>query len=141
MRKFFVRSGGAGAAVVVAGALLSLLALAAPAAAQAGRVIGRVTDAAGNAVANAQVILVAADSAAAPRTAVTGETGGFDFAAVPPGRYTLRAAAQGFRARELRVELAPAELETLIARLGTQRGVPRLVSQRRVPTPQPAPSP
>jgi protocatechuate 3,4-dioxygenase beta subunit len=122
--------GPAGRVAAVAGALLFLLAFTAPAAAQAGRVIGRVTDLAGNPVAHAQVALVPADSGAARRTAVTGETGGFDFASVPPGRYTLHASAPGFRERQLRVELRPDGRETVIARLRTQRGVPRLVTER-----------
>src|SRR4051812_46181038 len=108
MKRFLVRFGWV-RAVVVTGALLSL---AAPAAAQAGRVIGRVTDAAGNPVRNAQVVLVPADSGETQRTATTGETGGFDFASVPPGHYTLRAAATGFRERQLRVELRPHARET-----------------------------
>jgi protocatechuate 3,4-dioxygenase beta subunit len=114
---------------------MALLVLARPAAAQAGRVLGRVTDGIGNPVAHAQVTLVAADSARAARTAVTGETGGFEFGAVPPGRYTVRAAAPGFRDRELRVELQPAEVETVIARLITVRGVPRPASERRPSAP------
>jgi protocatechuate 3,4-dioxygenase beta subunit len=132
MQKFGVRSGWARVAVV-AGALLSL---AAPAAAQSGRVLGRVTDAVGIPVARARVALVPADSGGAERTATTGETGGVDFAAVPAGRYTLRAAAPGFRPRELRVELSGDHArETVIARLGTDRGVPRLATQRLQPAP------
>ncbi|HSU15988.1 carboxypeptidase-like regulatory domain-containing protein [Longimicrobium sp.] len=121
---------------VVAGALLSL---AVPAAAQAGRVLGRVTDAVGNPVARAEVALVSADSGAAPRKATTGETGGFDFAAVPPGRYTLRAAAPGFHPREVRVELDRDARETVIARLRTSRGVPRLATERTGGNPAPRP--
>src|SRR3954464_444978 len=132
MRNFGVRLGRARVAVVVAGALLSL---AVPAAAQRGRVLGRVTDGVGNPVAHARVALVPADSGAAQRTATTGETGGFDFAAVPPGQYTLRAAAPGFRPRELRVELAGDARETGIARLRTDRGVPRPATQRLDPAP------
>ncbi|HEX8242698.1 MAG TPA: carboxypeptidase-like regulatory domain-containing protein, partial [Longimicrobium sp.] len=72
---------------------------------------------------------------------VTGETGGFDFAAVPPGRYTVRAAAAGFRERQLHVELRPHARETVIARLSTQRGVPRFASERRPTEPRPQPIP
>jgi len=105
-----------------AAVLLGLLALASPAAAQAGRVVGRVTDAAGKPVQGASVVLVAADSAAAPaRRGTTGETGGFDFAAVQPGVYILRASGTGFRERVVRVELAPAKLESVIARLPLAR--------------------
>lgn len=88
------------------------------AAAQAGRVIGRVTDGAGNAVADAKVALVAENGAAPMRADTTGETGGFEFARVTPGTYTLRVERAGYRVREMRVDLAPDEMETLIARLG-----------------------
>src|SRR5688500_9841719 len=118
MRSFGARFGGWRAAAV----LLGLLATAAPAAAQAGRVVGRVTDAAGRPVRGASVVLVAADSAASPaRRAVTGETGGFDFSAVQPGSYTLRASGAGFREQVVRVEIAPAQLQSVIARLAQAR--------------------
>ena len=104
------------------GALAALLAMAAPAAAQEGRVVGRVTDGAGRPVRGASVVLVAADSGVAQRReATTGENGGFDFAAVHPGVYTLRASGRGYRERVVRVELAPAELESVIARLPLAR--------------------
>ena len=118
MGSFSVRVGGRW----MAGALLGLLAAAGPAAAQAGRVVGRVTDATGKPVRGASVVLVAPDSAAAPaRREVTGETGGFDFSTVPPGVYLLRASGPGYRERIVRVELAPAELESVIARLPPSR--------------------
>jgi len=108
--------------------LVVALALAAgssvPAAAQAGRVMGRVTDGVGNAVPQARVALVAADSAAPARPpatraeTTTGETGGFEFAGVAPGRYTVRVERAGFRGRELQLHLRPGSRETLIARLG-----------------------
>ena len=107
-----------------AAVLLGLLATAAPAAAQAGRVVGRVTDAAGRPVQGASVVLVAADSTGTrtpARRETTGETGGFDFAAVQPGVYILRASGTGFRERVVRVDLAPAKLESVIARLPLAR--------------------
>jgi protocatechuate 3,4-dioxygenase beta subunit len=117
MKRFDVRRGWTAGAV-----LLGLLATAVPAAAQAGRVVGRVTDSTGRPVQGAQVVLVAADSTAAPaRREVTGETGGFDFSGVQPGAYTHRASGAGYRERTLRVELAPAELESVIARLAQAR--------------------
>src|SRR5437763_16643395 len=105
-----------GVRVVLVGALLSLLAIA-TAEAQTGRVVGRVTDAAGNPVPDARVTLVPADGALPQQVATTGETGGFEFSGVPAGPYTVRASRAGFRDRELRVELRPGELETVIARL------------------------
>jgi protocatechuate 3,4-dioxygenase beta subunit len=115
--------------------LLLLLGLgAAPAMAQEGRVVGRVTDNLGNPVAGAQVLLYSAtDSLARPRAAVTGETGGFEFTAVPAGEYRVVAAGTGYRPREVRVSLKRDELETVIARLPTGPDVPTLVGQQRTP--------
>lgn len=119
MGRFDVR---AGRRWLAAGALLGLLAAAGPAAAQAGRVVGRVTDATGKPVRGANVVLVASDSAAAPaRRETTGETGGFDFSTVQPGSYLLRLSGTGYRERVVRVDLAPAELESVIARLPPAR--------------------
>jgi hypothetical protein len=99
--------------------LALVAALHAPAAAQDGRVIGRVTDGVGNAVPAAKVALVAHDSAAPARSeTTTGETGGFEFARLRPGRYTVRVERAGFRVREMQVQLPPGGRETLIARLG-----------------------
>ncbi len=126
MRRFLV-----GQAV----ALAFVAALHGQAAAQAGRVIGRVTDGAGNAVPQAKVALVAHDSAA-PRAVArsettTGETGGFEFASVAPGSYTVRVERAGFRGSELQLHLQPGARETLIARLGPP-------SRRERAAPQPA---
>ena len=101
------------------------------AAAQAGRVIGRVTDGVGNAVPDARVALVAADSSAGVRSETTGETGGFEFAPVAPGTYTLRVERAGYRVREMRVDLRPGGREMLIARLGTVPRRERLISEQR----------
>lgn len=109
--------------------------LSTPAAAQSGRVLGRVTDGVGNAVRDAKVALVAADSTAAVRTDTTGETGGFEFASVRPGQYTVRVERAGYRAREMRLDLQAGERETLIARLGTVRPRERLAEDR---APRPA---
>jgi hypothetical protein len=78
-----------------------------------------VTDGVGNAVPAAKVALVAHDGAAPERSeTTTGETGGFEFARLRPGRYTVRVERAGFRAREMQVQLPPGGRETLIARLG-----------------------
>lgn len=115
-----------------AAVLLGLLATAGSAAAQAGRVVGRVTDATGKPVQGASVVLVAADSARTPaRRETTGETGGFDFAAVQPGVYLLRASGTGYRERVVRVELAPARLESVIARLPLARPAGTLAEEPR----------
>src|SRR4051795_3379113 len=130
--------------------LLGLLATAGPAGAQAGRVVGRVTDSTGRPVRGAEVVLAAADSAAAPArregaggaggvggsavgagAEVPGETGGFECSAVRPGAYTLRASGAGSRERVLRVELAPAGLESVIARLPQARPANALADQSR----------
>ncbi len=114
------------------------VALHAPAAAQNGRVIGRVTDGVGNAVPAAQVVLVAADSAGAVRKeTVTGETGGFEFARLTPGRYTVRVERAGYRVREMEVHLPPGGRETLIARLGSAPRRERVAGQRATGDPRP----
>jgi hypothetical protein len=80
------------------------------------------------------VVLVAADSAGTPaRRGTTGETGGFDFAAVQPGVYLLRASGSGFREKVVRVELAPAKLESVIARLPLARPANTLGEEPRRP--------
>jgi protocatechuate 3,4-dioxygenase beta subunit len=108
------------------------------AAAQAGRVIGRVTDGVGNAVRDARVVLVAADSSAESSAGVrretTGETGGFEFARVDPGSYTLRVERAGYRRHEVRVDLRPGGRELLVARLGTERRRAAVIEQARSTT-------
>lgn len=96
------------------------LLLAWPAAAQDGRVLGRVTDGAGNAIAGAVVTM--ADSGGAPRTTATGSTGGFQFDGVPAGEYTLRVAGEGFAPRERRVVVRPGRPTTTVVRLTRGRG-------------------
>ena len=109
-----------------------------PAAAQNGRVIGRVTDGVGNAVPAAQVVLVAHDSGTAARKeTTTGETGGFEFARLTPGRYTVRVERAGYRAREMQVHLPPDGRETLIARLGSAPRRERAAESRTTQEPRP----
>ncbi|HEX5724591.1 MAG TPA: carboxypeptidase-like regulatory domain-containing protein, partial [Longimicrobiaceae bacterium] len=100
------------------------LAAAAPAAGQSGRIVGRVTDPIGRPVEGATVVLVSAEAGQAPRTARSGETGGFEFAGVPAGSYTLRVERPGFRPRETPVAVEAGELRTVVARLepGGRRG-------------------
>jgi len=120
----------------IALALLAAFGLAAgarPAAAQqAGRIIGRVTDGAGNAVAGATVQLTA-DGGGATRTATTGETGGFQFDAVPAGTHTVRVSAPGHRPRDLRVRIDSAAVRTVIARLPAGG---RALAERTTPPPR-----
>ena len=114
-------AGGARALLRASAAAVMLLA-AAPAEAQGARVLGRVTDGVGNAIPAATVTLVPADSGAAPRTATSGATGGFQFDDVPPGDYTVRAERPGYRPREARVRIRPGEVETPVVRLPRGRG-------------------
>lgn len=88
-----------------------------------GRVVGRITDGAGNPVRGATLVLVSdADSSRASTS--SGETGGFEFARVVAGTYTLRAERPGFATRTTRVTVEPGERETVIARLRPARKVP-----------------
>lgn len=101
----------------VMGLLLVLVLIAVPATAQEpGRVVGRVTDGAGNPVKGATVELVA-DAGGARATATSGETGGFEFAGVAAGAYTLTAEGPGFSAHTSRVTVGAGERRTVIARL------------------------
>ena len=92
-----------------------------PAAAQDGRIVGRVTDGTGNPVAGARVTLVSPDAPQQARTAVTGETGGFEFASVPAGSYRLRADEAGRASREVEVVVKPGEVESVVTRLASAR--------------------
>lgn len=97
------------------------------AAAQDARVLGRVTDGVGNPVPNAAVTLVADSGGAAAQTTVSGQTGGFQFQAVAPGTYTLRAQRDGFGVREQRITVRAGRVVTPVVRLSTagrsQRGM------------------
>lgn len=110
-----------------------------PAAAQGGgeggRIVGRVTDGAGRAVEGARVVLVPADTSGPERTAVSGETGGFEFAALPAGTYTVRAATAR-AGREIRVTLAAGELQTLVARLRAGEGITRVADEVQISAPR-----
>lgn len=58
---------------------------------------GTITDPSGSAVAGATVVL-ANNESKTERTATTGEQGGYQFLFVPPGTYSLKVTATGFRA-------------------------------------------
>jgi protocatechuate 3,4-dioxygenase beta subunit len=113
---------------VVKGALLVGALLAGePASAQGGaaepaRVVGRVTDGAGNPVKDATLELVA-DADGTRAIASSGETGGFEFARVAAGTYTLRTERAGFAQGSTRVTVAAGERRTVIARLRPGRPV------------------
>ena len=125
--------GGSGAGTMLALLVLALLHAAAPAEAQEreGRIVGRVTDFAGNAVAGASVVLARADSARPARTAKSGETGGFEFASLAPGSYTVVAHVPGQAAAPVRVEVVAGRRRTVIARLSASQARPRLVEEHR----------
>jgi protocatechuate 3,4-dioxygenase beta subunit len=84
------------------------------------RVLGRVTDGVGNPVAEARVTLVPEGAAAAGQETVSGQTGGFQFAGVAPGTYTLRATRAGYTVQERRVTVRPGQVTSHVVRL--QRG-------------------
>ncbi|HEX2191546.1 MAG TPA: carboxypeptidase-like regulatory domain-containing protein [Longimicrobiaceae bacterium] len=87
----------------------------------AGRIVGRVTDTAGNPLAGAVVSASPADPAAAGVETRTGETGGFQLAWLPPGRYTVRASVPGYAPAGQEVTLPPGGRETAILRLRPAR--------------------
>lgn len=87
----------------------------------AGRVVGRVTDAAGRPVEGARVV-VAGDSAGVRWAASTEETGGFQIAEVPPGSYRVRVERAGYLPREERVTVPAGRRGAVIVRLEADRG-------------------
>ena len=87
---------------------------------QEARVLGRVTDGVGNPVAEARVTLVPEGATAAGQETVSGQTGGFQFAGVAPGTYTLRATRAGFTLQERRVTVRAGQVVSQVVRL--QRG-------------------
>ncbi|HEU0077573.1 MAG TPA: carboxypeptidase-like regulatory domain-containing protein [Longimicrobiaceae bacterium] len=87
----------------------------------AGRIVGRVTDPAGNPLSGAAVSARHADPEVLGRTTRTGDTGGFQLSGLPPGRYVVRAERDGYAPGEQTVELEPAEREAVILRLRPAR--------------------
>lgn len=108
--------------------VLLLLALAAAlllagfrAAQDTGRIVGRVTDHAGNPVAGAAVVARHADAGVPGRATRTGDTGGFQLTGLPAGRYAVRAERDGLAPAEQAVELEQGEREAVIFRLRPAR--------------------
>ena len=87
----------------------------------AGRIVGRVTDPAGNPLSGAAVSARHADPEVPGRTTRTGDSGGFQLSGLPPGRYVVRAERDGYAPGEQAVELEPAEREAVILRLRPAR--------------------
>lgn len=106
------RVGPVAAILLLAGTML--------AAQEHARVVGRVTDGAGNPVRGAVLELVS-EADGARTTASSGETGGFEFARLPAGAYVLRAARQGLGDQTTRVTVAAGERRTVITRLRAAR--------------------
>lgn len=87
----------------------------------AGRIVGRVTDAAGNPLAGAAVTALPAEADAPRLETRTGETGGFQLSGLRPGRYTVRAERRGYAPAGQGVELGPGGRGTVILRLRRAR--------------------
>lgn len=79
----------------LAAMLLLAPAMASAQTAQVGQVRGEVTDQTGGVLPGA-IVVIASDERGFTRTAVTGDDGRYLFAAVPPGRYTIRVTMPGF---------------------------------------------
>jgi uncharacterized protein (DUF2141 family) len=86
-----------------------------------GRIVGRVTDHAGNPVAGAAVVARHADPQVPGRTTRTGDSGGFQLTGLPAGRYAVRAERDGLAPAEQAVELERGEREAVILRLRPAR--------------------
>ncbi len=87
-----------------------------------GRLSGVVRDAAGNVLAGAAVT-VAGTVQAPPRTVVTDDLGGYVLGSLPPGRYVVTAALEGFEPRATRIDIeGPVTLDLIL--------VPSLLSEK-----------
>ncbi|HEX7240421.1 MAG TPA: carboxypeptidase-like regulatory domain-containing protein [Longimicrobiaceae bacterium] len=91
------------------------------AAPEPGRIVGRVTDRAGNPLAGAAVTATPAGAPDAARSTRSGETGGFEFAGLPPGSYRVAAARPGYAPAEQAVALESGERRGLTFRLREAR--------------------
>lgn len=94
------------------------------------RVLGRVTDGVGNPVAEARVTLVP-EGAEGGQETVSGQTGGFQFAGVAPGTYTLRATRDGYTVQERRITVRPGQVLSHVVRLQRGRATREVSSARR----------
>lgn len=87
----------------------------------AGAVVGRVTDVAGNPLAEATVEMEGTAGDALRWSTRTSETGGFQFGGLPAGSYRVTAARSGYAPRTQPVALREGERQTLILRLPRAR--------------------
>lgn len=114
----------------------ALLAASSPLSAQSARVLGRVTDGAGNAVSGARVTVAAADGT--QRATTSGRGGGFEFANLPAGTYVLRAeGTPRVGAREQRITLEPGQVISPVVRLLEDNRPQRAPGGARRPRPTP----
>ena len=67
-------------------------------------ITGTITDSTGAAIANSTVVVLN-KATTATRTATTSSTGFYSFPSLPPGTYTIKAAATGFQAATTTVDL------------------------------------
>ncbi|HEX5869836.1 MAG TPA: carboxypeptidase-like regulatory domain-containing protein, partial [Longimicrobium sp.] len=86
----------------------------------------------GRPVAQATVTLVGEDGAASQAT-TSSQSGGFQFQAVAPGTYTLRAVREGFAVREQRVTVRAGRVVTPVVRLTTAARTARGMVAARTP--------
>lgn len=86
-----------------------------------GRIVGRVTDAAGNPLGGVAVSARHVDPQVLGRATRTGDTGGFQLTGLPSGRWVVRAERDGFAPGEQAVEVGPGEREAMILRLRPAR--------------------
>ena len=86
-----------------------LVALAAVAGAQSttGRLRGAATDAAGAAMPGVTITVTGASLPSSGQIAITGDTGAYRFASLPPGTYNVEASMDGFRAEKLEALRVP----------------------------------
>lgn len=86
-----------------------------------GSVVGTITDTTGSVIPNATVSLTS-NSTGDKRTAMTTDSGDYQFLAIPPGEYTLSVEAQGFRRythNPVEVQVALATRENVDMSVGT----------------------